>query len=121
MGSMRCPICDERLMGKDEPSLSSEFRNHLVMTHQMKLPKPGLGKGDLAYGASPTIYGEKVEGAYGAEKHGKSHLDERKKKGTLGPQENIKVRCPLDGTLFVGVDEDEVSALIKAHLKSEHS
>jgi hypothetical protein len=121
MGSIRCPICNERLMGKDESSLSGEFRNHLVTTHQMKLPKQVIGKGDLAYGASPTIEGEKVEGTYGVEKHGKGHLEERKKKGTLGPQENIKVRCPIDGALFVGVDEDEVSALIKAHLKSEHS
>lgn len=107
-------------MGKDEPSLSSEFRNHLVTAHQMKLPKQGSGKGELAYGAAPTISGPQVEGTYGAEVHDKRHLEERKKKGTLGAQEYIKVRCPIDGTLFVGVDEDEVSDLIKSHVKAEH-
>ncbi len=120
MGSIRCPICNERLMGKDEPSLSSEFRNHLIATHQMMLPKGVSGKGELTYGAAPTISGAKVEGTYGAEVHDKRHLEERKKMGTLGPQEYIKVRCPMDGTLFVGVDEDEVSDLIKSHVKAEH-
>jgi hypothetical protein len=119
MGSLRCPICNERLMGNDEPSLSSEFRNHLVNTHQMKLPKSPAGKGELAYGAANTVEGPKVEGAYGAELHGKKHLEERKKKGELGAQQTIKVRCPIDGTMFVGVDEDEVSALVKTHM-AEH-
>ncbi len=119
MGSIRCPICNERLMGKDEPSLSGEFKNHLVMTHKMKFEKSSTGKGDLAYGASKTIEGAKVEGAYGAEIHGKKHLEERKKKGSTGPQETIKVRCPVDGALIVGVDEDEVSELVKSHM-GEH-
>jgi len=107
-------------MGRDEPSLTSEFRNHLIKAHQMDLPKSALGKGELGYGAAPTISGPKVEGSYGTEVHGKQHLEERKQKGTLGPQEYIKVRCPMDGTLFVGADEDEVSDLIKKHVKAEH-
>ncbi len=107
-------------MGKDEQSLSGEFGNHLIATHKMKLPEKGAGKGELAYGAAPTISGPKVEGTYGAEVHGKPHLEERKKKGTTGPQEYVKVRCPMDGTLFVGVDEDEVSDLLKSHVKTEH-
>jgi hypothetical protein len=107
-------------MGKDEPSLSGEFRRHLIAAHKLDLPEKGPGKGELAYGAAPTVSGPKVEGTYGAEVHGKAHLEERKKTGTQGMQEYIKVRCPMDGTLFVGVDEDEVSDLLKTHVKAEH-
>ncbi len=119
MDVVRCPMCDAKLSGNDEASLSKEFRNHLVSTHKMKLPDSSVGKGPLAYGAANTIEGPKVEGAWGNEAHGKKHLEERKKAGTLGPKRNIELRCPVCGALMIGVDEDEISDLAKTHI-AEH-
>jgi DNA-directed RNA polymerase subunit RPC12/RpoP len=122
MDTIRCPKCDEKLMGKDEPSLSKEFRNHLMQTHKMNLPEAAVGKGQLAFGAATTVEGPKVEGAWGEEVHGKKHLEERKKAGKGEPQKNIELRCPVCGALIIGVDEDEISGLVKTHLTDhEHT
>jgi hypothetical protein len=119
MGTIRCPKCDQKLTGKNEESLSIAFRNHLIKAHQMKLPSTPIGKGELAYGAAATITGPKVEDPWGGEVHGKSHLEERKKAGKLGPQENTELRCPICGALVIGIDEDEASGLVKTHV-AEH-
>lgn len=121
MATIRCPKCDAKLMGNNEASLSAAFRDHLSTAHQMKLPSSALGKGGLAYGAADTISGPKVEGAMGAELHGKRHLEERMKAGETGSQENIRVRCPMCGAMVVGVDEDEISGLLKTHLMEHES
>jgi phage FluMu protein Com len=121
MDTIRCPKCDEKLMGQDEPSLSAEFRDHLVKTHKMKLPESAIGKGPLAYGAAETIEGQKVEGPWGEEVHGKKHYEERKQSGKAGPQKNIEVRCPFCGAMMIGVDEGEISNLAKSHLSKHES
>ena len=118
MGTLRCPMCDTRLSGKDEASLSSAFKSHMVQAHKVKLPESPSGKGDTAWGAPTSIKGPKVEGAWGEEVHGKKHLEERKKKGQV-EQQVISLRCPMCGALMVGADEDEISDIVKTHL-SEH-
>lgn len=121
MDTIRCPKCDGKLMGQDEPSLSAELRNHLVKTHKIKLSETAIGKGPLAYGAAETIEGQKVEGPWGEEVHGKKHYEERKKEGMSGPRKNIEVRCPFCGSLMIGVDEDEISGLAKSHISTHQS
>jgi hypothetical protein len=121
MGSVRCPKCDKKLTGNDEASLSAEFKKHLIEAHKMKLPETSVGKGELAYGAAATIVGPKVEGAWGEEVHGKSHQKEREKTGNLGPQQNIELRCPMCGALVIGVNEDEISGLVKTHVTEHES
>lgn len=120
MGTIRCPKCDEKLQGNNERELSAEFRDHLSSAHKMNAPKPGYHKGELAYGTEPSIVGAQVEGTYGAEIHGKKHLEERRKKGTLGTSENVEMRCPFCGALVIGSDEDEITDLVKGHFASKH-
>ena len=123
MGSIKCPICDERVMGKDEDDLTMNFRNHLIDVHNVALPSETEGltdmkKGELAFGAEPTIEDPKMEGAFGAEAHTRAHQEIREEKGKLGPPEEVALRCPFCDARIIGDNEADASAELKTHLMS---
>lgn len=97
-----CPICEERVSGRDSTGLSNSLRDHLAGIHRMS----NLSLIELK-GQMPTTTGEKMDVGIGME-------------SGIQTGKQIHISCTFCGKDILGDDEDDLGNNLKEHWGDEH-